>query len=61
MKNRERYITKHNEYDLMMTVKDNTGMCAVDAVGGSMRSEEYCDSISCEDCIQKWLNEEESR
>lgn len=58
MTNREKYITKRDEYDLMMTINKETGMCAVGTVGGTMRDEEYCNSHSCAECIQKWLNQE---
>lgn len=59
MTNREKYITKRDEYDLMMVIaiygiNMNDDFCVLDAIratGG------VCGN-SCQECIQKWLNEE---
>ena len=68
MTNREHYITKRNEYDLMLTIADNISgigtFCAIRAVCGRKRPCEYTQSKNgilmrnCRSCIQKWLNEE---
>lgn len=39
MKNREKYIAKHNEYDLMTAIERNTGCCPIRAVAGISREE----------------------
>lgn len=58
MTNREKYFNK-DAYDILMTIRANTGMCAVDAVGGEMRCEEYCNLYpDCKECYQDWLNQE---
>lgn len=69
MKNRERYITKRNEYDLMMTIAENIQelgtFCPITAVGGK-RPPCKCkhDTQSslilrdCETCVQEFLNDE---
>ena len=68
MTNRERYIIKRNQYDLMMTIAENISdigtFCAIRAVCGRKRPCEYTQSKNgtlmrdCPSCIQKWLNEE---
>lgn len=68
MTNRERYITKRNQYDLMLTIAENISgidtFCAIRAVCGRKRPCEYTQSKNgtlmrdCPSCIQKWLNEE---
>lgn len=61
MTNRERYITKRDEYDLLMTIAENIQelgtFCPITAVGGKP---DDCDwwADRCDKCIQKWLNEE---
>ena len=69
MTNRERYITKRDEYDLMMTIAENIQelgtFCPITAVGGK-RPPCKCKHIAqcsllmrdCESCCQNWLNEE---
>lgn len=68
MTNRERYITKRDEYDLMMTIAENIQglgtFCPITAIG-SKRPPCKCkpDTQSslmmrdCETCVQKFLNE----
>lgn len=64
MKNRERYILKVNEYDLMMTINDNIKKrpfpCPIYAVSGKL--DRCCADFTyiCKDCVQHWLNEEEN-
>lgn len=59
MTNREKYITKRDEYDLMMAIKEKALRCPIIAVGGST-PKIYCDwyGYNCSECIQKWLNQE---
>lgn len=69
MTNRERYITKRDEYDLMMTIRDQIKgvgtYCPIRAVSGKGRKCILKEIIvsqfpvrACETCIQNWLNEE---
>ena len=68
MTNRERYIIKRNQYDLMLTIAENISgigtFCAIQAVCGRKRPCEYTQSKNgtlmrnCPSCIQNWLNEE---
>lgn len=59
MTNRERYITKRNEYDLMMTIAETQPCCPIDVIGGDwIVCEKELPFGSCKDCIEKWLNEE---
>lgn len=63
MRNRERYITHRNEFDLMMEISENiSGMgtwCAIEAVSGSSpECKTVGDIRDCEGCVQEWLNEE---
>jgi hypothetical protein len=66
MKNRDRYILKVNEYDLMMRILTNIQYtdvrCPVYVVAG--KHGEYSDRCKkynwqCDKCCQSWLNEEE--
>ena len=59
MTNREKYILKRDEYDLLCLIaiygiNMNNDFCVLDAIratGG------VCEN-SCQECIQRWLNEE---
>lgn len=59
MTNRERLI-KTNEYDLLVKIQkclhESICRCILDTI-----SDKYvaCKSSSCEECLKKWLNEEE--
>lgn len=64
MTNREKYIIKRNEYDLMMTIASNAQnrwweYCPIRLIGGGSK---VCPKVvikrDCEICVQKWLNEE---
>ena len=61
MTNREKYITKRNEYDLMMTIRE-VGACPIRVVCGESCLPRFlvCKAFDedCAGCIQKWLNEE---
>lgn len=56
MKNRDEYIIKRNEYDLMMSIKDNGNCCPIRAVSGTL-GDRVC-SENCSECVQTWLNAE---
>lgn len=65
MKNRDKYILQRNEYDMLigLQVALSSGMCqcAIEALTGREYScvEDKCCMLStCEECIQRWLNEE---
>ena len=65
MKNRDRFILHRNEYDLMLDIEKNTGICPIRAVEGIKREEKILRCVSyvhggCEVCVQEWLNEEEN-
>ncbi len=59
MTNRDKYILKRNECDMLVKIQEYLGndgqYCVIDALTGSARS---CQYDTCEECIQKWLNEE---
>jgi len=72
MKNRDRYILKVNEYDMLISMQKNIqncySCCALDVITGKMINcpEEMKNKVGqesrlavCSQCIQKWLNEEE--
>ena len=59
MTNREKYISKRDEYDLMMTIS-KTG-CPIWVVTGEQPKRwNHCleDERTCGKCIQHWLNED---
>lgn len=63
MKNRDKYILRKNEYDLLMTFEENTGLCPIRAVAGIDLAEKIsrCSKYvhdGCGTCVQHWLNEE---
>lgn len=64
MKNRDRYILKVDEYDMLMKIQTALAhgeRCIVDAITGKVRD---CANYNqrgleaCDKCIQAWLNEE---
>ena len=63
MKNRERYVSRRNEYDLMMSILHSRSACPVERVGAPkpvcVPSAAGLAQTDCEGCIQRWLNEEE--
>ena len=64
MTNRDRYILKVNEYDLMMKISENAHICPIHAIKGLSPEEKIqrCYKYmkdGCDKCIQSWLNEEE--
>jgi len=66
MTNREKYIVKRNEYDLMMTICKNIAInaCPIKIVTGEHPDPKHglCWyggwSGKCDECIQRFLNEE---
>ena len=73
MKNRDRYITKVCEYDMLVKLNkaiQNDVACVIEALTGKYQKYKLDDKVycrcfnitngrQCEECIQKWLNEEE--
>lgn len=66
MTNREKYITKRDEYDLMMTIAENIQglgtFCPITAIGGKRPpckhvTQSFLMMRDCKTCIQRWLNE----
>ena len=66
MRNRDRYISGRNEYDLMMTIAENAGHneCPIKVVTGSYPKQYglcikwgLVDRKCCSGCVEKWLNE----
>lgn len=64
MTNREKYILQRNEYDMLrcLQVAFNSGnKCVIEALTGkeySCAEDKCCMLSTCEECIQRWLNEE---
>lgn len=59
MTNRERYILKMSEYDMLVKIQaniiDGCCCCVIDALTGGGYP---CKDSNCQECIQKWLNKE---
>lgn len=63
MKNRDKYFTQKNEYDLMMDIEKNTNTCPIRVIAGISREAKIMRCYNyrhegCDKCVQKWLNEE---
>ena len=69
MKNRDKYILRKNEYDMLMQIQYNildrvSIVCVIDGLTGGLKScpEEWSSASNkldvCSKCIQAWLNEE---
>lgn len=72
MTNREKFITKCNEYDLMMQVAKGLDLiyedtmfpryCPIYTISGKLPDRKDCFyggwNEKCGNCIQRWLNEE---
>ena len=63
MKNRDKYILKRNEYDMMCQIikgVTNGVPCAIKVVSGQW-SKRHCyeHDSDCYTCVREWLNEEE--
>lgn len=63
MKNRERYISQRNEYDLLREIQAtmlSNNCCVIEAlVNIKCQHDKECMLDTCCECIQKWLNEDE--
>ena len=59
MDNRMKYITKRNEYDLMLSILRNTKACPIYAVSGQEIPCDPNDKNNCKKCIQNWLNDKQ--
>ena len=65
MKNRDKYILKANEYDMLCKIQATMlshGCCVIDALTDKeypCPDDKCCMLDTCKECIQKWLNEEE--
>ena len=66
MTNRQRYLLNANEYDLLVMIQEycsnSDADCVIDAImskNGKVDKMKQCDEAGCEECIQKWLNEED--
>ena len=64
MTNRDRYFTKANEYDLLTGIHYRTGdQCAIPLITGQAVETMPClrddwTGMPCNECLQRWLNEE---
>lgn len=68
MTNRERYILRQNEYDLLIGLQAAIGSGLCQCVIEALTAKEYpcpddkvCMLSTCEKCIQEWLNKESER
>ena len=65
MDNRQRYIIKSNEHDLMMRIRQSAQipLCPIRAIMGEFPSINTCKALpeDCSPCIQKWLNQEDEK
>lgn len=68
MTNRERYILRGNEYDLLIGLQAAIGSGLCQCVIEALTAKEYpcpddkvCMLSTCEACIQEWLNKESER
>ena len=65
MKNRDRYILKVNEYDMLTDMNkkilsaSNAEYCIMHCLNHKKDIDDKCWFVnSCDECIQTWLNEE---
>lgn len=64
MTNRQKYITRCNEFDMMLKIRKSTVcICPIRAVKGEFPANNRCKASieDCKTCIQKWLNNEEDK
>lgn len=66
MKNRDKYILKVNEYDMLCSLQAAIGsglcFCVIEALIAKdypCDDDHQCMLDTCKECIQKWLNKEE--
>lgn len=65
MKNRDKYILKKSEYDMLIAMQAAFGsglcQCVIEALTGKeypCPDDKVCMLDTCKECIQKWLNAE---
>ena len=65
MTNRERYILRQNEYDLLIGIQAAIGSGLCQCVIEALTVKDYpcpddkmCTLDTCRECVQRWLNEE---
>lgn len=61
MKNRDRYITGRNEYDLLVNIQAVMAGCVLEALTGKdypCPDDGCCMLSTCKECIRKWLDED---
>lgn len=64
MRNSLRYIINANPYDYLLRFQEylseehENGQCVIDAITG--KNTLCLSDITCEECLQKWLNEDET-
>lgn len=61
MTNRERYILRVNEYDMLVKIQAVMAGCVIEALTAKeykCPDDKVCMLSTCEECIQKFLNEE---
>ncbi len=63
MKNRDKYILKKCEYDLLMDIEAATHQCPIATIGGIEFKKRFARcykfrKTGCNECVQAWLNEE---
>lgn len=64
MTNRERYILRVNEYDMLVKIQAVMAGCVIEALTGKdypCPDDKVCMFDTCKECIQKFLNEESER
>lgn len=64
MTNRERYILRVNEYDMLVKIQAVMAGCVIEALTAkeyTCPDDKCCMLSTCMECIQKWLNEESER
>lgn len=62
MKNRDKYIMRVNEYDMLCKIQATMltyNCCVIEALSGqSCPHDKECMYDTCCECLQNWLNEE---
>ena len=63
MKNRDRYILKVNEYDMLIKIQATMlshNCCVIEALAGiNCKHEKVCALDTCKECLRAWLNKED--
>jgi hypothetical protein len=62
MKNRDKYINKVNECDMLVKIQATMlsyNCCVIEALAGiSCQDSKICSLSTCQSCIQAWLNKD---